>query len=81
MIVNIDEIKTLRAENERLRAEAKSSPVPVLLAEIKRLRAIEAAAMNIAQVAEESDDPCLYVPITARQFAALKAALAAKGEA
>jgi len=51
---------------------------PALLAEVRRLRAIEAAARDIAQVTEERDDPWVCVPITARQWDALKAALAAK---
>lgn len=38
-------------------------------------------AMDIAQVTEERDDPWVSVPITARQWDALKAALAAKEEA
>jgi hypothetical protein len=50
------------------------------LAELDRLRAIEEAARDIAQVTEERDDPWVCVPITARQWDALKAALAAKGE-
>ncbi len=51
---------------------------PALIAELRRLRAIEAAARDIAQVTEERDDPWVSVPITARQWDALKAALAAK---
>jgi hypothetical protein len=50
----------------------------MLFAEVDRLRAIEVAAMDIAQVTEERDDPWVCVPITARQWDALKAALAAK---
>jgi hypothetical protein len=51
----------------------------MLFDEVDRLRAIEVAAMDIAQVTEERDDPWVCVPITARQWDALKAALAAKG--
>jgi ElaB/YqjD/DUF883 family membrane-anchored ribosome-binding protein len=62
-------------------ADVRQNAAELLAArtELRRLRAIEAAAMDIAQVTEERDDPWASVPITARQWDALKAALAAKG--
>lgn len=85
MIIDIDEIKALRAENERLRAEAKASPVPVLLAEIKRLRAIELAARAIfgagnVDPATWMGDGCVIYDhlIPVRDWKQFLAALAAK---
>jgi hypothetical protein len=83
--IDIDKLEELREEADRrfieLHEAYKSElflSAPALIAEVRRLRAIEAAARDIAQVTEERDDPWVCVPITARQWDALKAALAAK---
>lgn len=74
-------------EGERLRGEfpatdaddaytvALLNAAPALLAELRRLRAIEAAARAYVDLTEDRVD---YVPLL---FARLQAALAAKGEA
>jgi ElaB/YqjD/DUF883 family membrane-anchored ribosome-binding protein len=74
-----DRERTLQTNLDALREKHRRFATAVI-ADIRRLRAIEEAARDIAQVTEERDDPWVCVPITARQWDALKAALAAKGE-